>query len=348
MYRGYVIGLVIRQGIPPQDAEDVANDILLREIELDVIGQYNPEYYSEHQGRQIHVSFKSFLSNKVCLRVKGKRDQIQRRSSREPLICDSTVDDGGTRWIETFGGAVWDDYSELSTVEFVSRMREYLATVPRRSDTDACDLVALFDELLRQIKDEGQVTSKGLQETFGIGDSTAASWLARLRQIMTQAGDELPRPEPRVICGITLSLTEVHSAIAVLRASKGIMVKQPLQRAGHPLAKAPDGWYHQFSLEERKLFPELEVDPQTHKKPAGHVKLAVIHRLERMLGVGMADEPAPPEPTPSEVLTELGLGVEPEGEITPLELIEARLWQLGASDKDVAEILALAQAVSVS
>lgn len=337
-YRDYVVGLVRKLGIPAQDAEDVANDILARELEVGVLDMYDPEFVSVHKGEARKVTFRAFLSHRVSLRVRGKRDQIQRRAGREVLICDAPVDEGGSRWIDVFGGAIWDDYSELDAGEFVSRMREYLATVPRRSAEDSCDLVALFDELLRQINEEGQVTAKAIREHFGVEDTVASAWLARLRQIMTLAGDALPRPEPRVIGGVTLSLADVRTAITLLRDSRGIMVRQPLERAGHPLAGAQKDWYHAFAAEERKLFPELEVDPQTHKKPAGHVKLAVIHRLERMLGIGMADAEAVPEQSP-ELPAVPEAADEPP---TPRELLEARLWASGMHPEQVLECLSLA------
>lgn len=340
IYRDYVIGLVTKLGIPAQDAEDVTNDILERELAVGVIDMYNPDFTVSHQGQQKNVTFRAFLSARVSLRVRGKRDQIQRRTGRELLICDSPVDEGGTRWIEVFGGKQWDDYADLDATEFITRMRDYLATVPPRSPEDSCDLVALFDELLRQVREEGEVTAQAIQEHFGVTGTIAAAWLGRLREIMTQAGDVLPKPEPRVIGGVTLSLGDVQTAISILRDARGIMVRQPLERAGHPLAAAEDGWYHVFSLDERKLFPELEVDPQTHKKPAGHVKAAVIHRLERMLGIGMAEAEAVAEPELAAVVP-----AEPEDTDAPptaRDKLEARLWAAGMHPEQVLECLALA------
>lgn len=350
-YRDYVVGLVQRCGIPAQDAEDVANDILLRELEVNILGMYNPEHESEHQGIKRKVTFKAFLSARVALRCRGKRDAINRRTAREPLLCDSSAEDGA-RWIDIFGGADWDDYSALTEQEFLGRMRAHLARVPRRSEQDSCDLVALFDELVREVREEGEVTTASVRERFSVSDTTACAWIARLRQIMLGAGEDLPVPERHVISGVVLELADIRSAIDILRADKTIMVKQPLARAGHPLAKAKDPtWYHPFSKDERKLFPHLEVDPQTHKKPAGHVKLAVIHRLERMLGVAMAEAPdtsglpAPPgTDNPGQCAGTAGISepTVPEEPDIP-ELIESRLWQQGVAPQVVDEILAMVE-----
>ena len=114
-------------------------------------------------------------------------------------------------------------------------------------------------------------------------------------------------------------------------------MRQPLDRAEHVLSRAAKDWYHAFSKQERERFPELEVDPQTHKKPAGHVKLAVIRRLQRML-----DEGGPEVPVNSAGSIPV-TSTEPEPP-TPAEEFEAELWKLGASPGTVDRIIELAQA----
>lgn len=340
-YYDWVVGLVRRAGIPAQDVDDVAQDILEAEFKSGVLEMYDPEYQSEHQGKVVKVTFRSFLSSRVMLRCRGKRETITKRAMRELLLVDTT-DESGARWIDLFVGGEWDDYSEIDAKEFIDRMRAYLATVPRKSPQDSCDLLALFDELLHQVNETGEVSSAAIQERFGIADATATAWLARLRQIMTTAGD-LPAPEKHVIGGVTLTLPEIYEAISILQSAKGIMVHQPLSRAGHPLANAEKGWYHPFSKEERKAYPVLEVDPQTHQKPADHVKRAVLHRLQRMLGTGLAEVPA------QAGLAEVPAQAEPPAvpasaePISPLELIEARIWTIGGSQEDVEYVLAQVQ-----
>jgi DNA-directed RNA polymerase specialized sigma24 family protein len=355
MYGDYVAGLVRKQLGPAgaQDAEDVAQEILLAEFRQGVLEMYNPEHTVTHQGTVKKCTFRAFLSARVVTRCMGFRDKISRRTGRELLIADGAVDESGTRWIELFGGAAWDDYSELDAGEFIARMRSYLATVPRRSVLDKCDLVALFDELVAQVRETGEVTVARTGSRFGVSDATITAWLTRLRQLMSGAG-ELPPPEKHEIGGVPLSLPDIRHAIEILKSAKGIMVKQPLAAAGHPLSGAEEGWYHAFSKQEIRLYPELRIDPQTHKKPAGHVKLAVIHRLERMLGMGMAEAEAPAE-VPAESGPAAGsqgsgsdvrahvspLAAEPDPEPTVLELIESRLFRFGVPPAGVDEILAL-------
>ena len=211
-------------------------------------------------------------------------------------------------------GAACDDYSSLDAGEFITRMRGILAAVPPRSARDTCDLAALFDELVPEISETGGFTYAGIQARFGISGTTAGAWLSRLRGVLRQATG---RPLVTV-GGVALTADEVAAALKILREAKGIMVRQPLARAGHPLAEAEKGWYHPFAREEIRKFPALAVDPGTHRKPAGHVKAAVMHRLERILAevrrhcVRAARRLVP-------------VPAEPEPEATPEEEFEAAL-----------------------
>ena len=58
------------------------------------------------------------------------------------------------------------------------------------------------------------------------------------------------------------------------------MIRQPLSRAGNPLA-AMD--YHAIAAAERERFPELVLPGGTHGTPTPHEKTAVIHHLQRIL-----------------------------------------------------------------
>jgi hypothetical protein len=82
------------------------------------------------------------------------------------------------------------------------------------------------------------------------------------------------------IGGVTVHVTKIREALAILRESPGVMIRQPLSRAGNPLA-AMD--YHAVAAAEREQFPGLVLPPGTHKTPTPHEKTAVIHYLERIL-----------------------------------------------------------------
>ena len=82
------------------------------------------------------------------------------------------------------------------------------------------------------------------------------------------------------IGGMTVPARTAQEALAVLRESRGVMIRQPLLRAGNPLA---DMDYHAIAAEEREQFPELVLPGGTHSMPTAHEKIAVIHYLERIL-----------------------------------------------------------------
>ena len=356
----YMRGLVAKQpGIPPQAVDDVLANIVTRLLERDVLSMYDPAKTVTYKGRVIRVTFKAFLSSIVVRYVKGQRDKLGRQSRREALIMDRPQDQTGTTWAELFGGSWFDDYSHLDAQEFIDRMRAYLAMAPA-PEGEQFDLVELFDELVLQVQAHGAVHMPELKEHLGVTQTVAKARLGVLREVLSGTVAEAPPPSWEV-GGVTLGPVEVREAIAVLEGATGIMVRQPLAKAGHPLKDAAKGWYHAFSKEEVKLFPSIAIDPQTHRKPAGHVKVAVLHRLHRMLAeasricalepsvsvvrsAASASAQAPP-PVLSAASPVRRSAAEPD---SPRDLIEAELFMLGASPDKVDYILDLAGRLACS
>lgn len=323
-YFDYIVRQVRKYGIPAQDALDTADYIIERLVKTGALAQYDPDHLTEHQGRQVRTRFSTFLTAKVELYCRGERGRLGKRAAHELLIMDAPAEDGGAGDLL---GSAWDDYSSAEAEEFVSWMCARLAEVPPRSARDTCDLPALFREVARQVAEAGTVSYAPIQQRFGISGTTAGAWLSRLRQVMKPI---LGRPLT-VIGGVSLDMEQVATAVKILREAPGIMVKQPLARAGHPLDGAEEGWYHQFAQDEIHKFPGLAIEPGSHKKPAGHVKEAVIHRLERILAEAGSRPVRAPDP-------------EPEPEITAEEQLEAALWHLTCEAAEVDRIKELAQA----
>jgi DNA-directed RNA polymerase specialized sigma24 family protein len=337
-YYDLILGMVRKAGIPDQDAPDSAQYILERLARTDVIGQFDPEHVTVHQGKAVRTRFSTFLGAKVLLYCRGERGRLGRRASHELQILDAPSADGDP--LAGLLGSACDDYSRLDAAEFTARMRERLAAVPPRSSRDTCDLVALFDELVAEVAETGGYSYAGIQARFGISGTTAGAWLSRLRAVL---GSALGRPAVTV-GGVTLTHEQAAQAVKALREAPGPMVAQPLRKAGHPLAQAEKGWYHPFAAEEIRKYPSLAVEPGTHRKPAGHVKIAVIHRLERILAE--AGQPVPEIPAPRSAPDD-----EPEKPVTPEEEFEARLWRYIRDAGEMDELKALARrafAVSVS
>jgi hypothetical protein len=343
LYRDYIVGLVRKLGVPSQEADDVANDVILAELQarnregerVGILALFRPDHTVEVQGKQKTATFRAFLSARVELRVRGRREALTRRAGRELLIADKAVDGSGTTWMDLFGPSAEDDYSRVENEEWLAQVRDRLARVPRPDPSDSCDLLGLFDELMSVIRSDGKITGRAVQSRLGISAPVLSRGMDRLRSVLQGSGPVPARRESFVIGGVTLTAADIRSAVEILYAANrpgpmGIMVKQPLARAGHPLAQAEAGWYHPFAKEEIRNFPEIAVDQQTHRRPAGHVKIAVLHRLERMLGLA-DDNPRQPE--------EAAGSSEPivEPEPTPWDLIEAKIWAAGATDSAVVD-----------
>lgn len=332
---GFIYNLVRKlmgPGVNSQDAEDVAADIferLLTATNLDgqgILEQYSAGFTSARTGKP--VTWRGFLSGKVALYVRGKREQLTRRTGRELLLCDTQAGDGGERWVELFGGQVWDDYPSLTDAQFAERMRDYLASVPDGWNGDG-SLFQVFNEILERIKSGEPVTS-----VAGLSRKDTMAALARIRQVLSEA-DWVQQPAGQfVVGGVQLTPSEARDALDRLRAAKGNHVHRAL--TGHRLmTEGAKGWYHPFAAAELALFPECGVSAREGHvggAGAGHVKEAVIHGLARMLA-GVLEPEVPAES-------------EPETELSREELLEAELWHItGMDSAKVDAIIAAAQKV---
>lgn len=333
LYASYIRSIVRRHAaIPPQELDDITSEIMTRLLERDVLGMFDPAHHIEYDGKVVAPKFRTFLTNMVMLYVKSQRDKLGRYQKRNILKCDAPAGDGSVTWAEMFGGSWFDDYPSESDTEFVGRMRTYLAMLPPRTAHDKLNLVELFDEMLAEIYVDGQVSSKAIQARFSVSPSTASVWLAYLRQRLKEFAGETPltEREPVVVGGIVLTLADAQSALKVLAEDSYIMVRQPLVRAGHPLAGAAAGWYHEVAKAELKVYPECGTAAGSHKKAADHTKRAVIHWLERIL-----DEAGCPQVAAEPV-------TEPEEAPGPRDLLEAELWAAGLEAARVDKLLSLA------
>jgi hypothetical protein len=305
-----------------QDAEDAAADIMERLLVAvngegkNALQQYSSSFVSARTGQR--VTWRAFLSGKVALYMRGKREQVSKRNGREMLLCDTVTDGAGSRWVELFGGEQWDDYPSLDDNEFCERMRDYLAMLP---DTwgGPVSLFSVFSEIAGPLQRDEDVPP--LKE-LGLTRAQAGQALKELGGIIRDGvlGPKLGGKFE--VEGVALTAAELREAVELLKAAKGNHVHRPLARHRLQL-EGPKGWYHPFSAEERRLYPDCAIDQQTHKKPADHVKRAVIHRMERMLAEAGGWAAVP------EVTCEV---VVPEPEVTSDELLEAELWRIKGLD----------------
>lgn len=332
-YRPYVLRRVRQAGVAGQDADDVTNDIIVRLIKADVVGQYDPDYRAVHDGRQVPVKFSSFLTSKIDLHIRGKVDDLRRRRSRETLLCDAPADGKGTRWLEVCSNASRSDtYPSVEESAYVDGMRRWLLVTPNLSDRHRSKVLDLWDYLVAKVRVEDGYTYADIQRRFGVGSTTVTSLLRMLRaehEEYSLAGGR----EPMVsVGGVACTAVELRAAADVLAAAPGNHVLAPLQRERHKLARAEAGWYHRFADAEFLAYPEIEPAKGSHSGGhRGRVKCGVLHGLRRL-----ADELELPPPRLDSEETRVSFET-----VNVLDEIEAELWHIpGMTPQWVDRVLA--------
>lgn len=283
-YYGYVRRIVANTpAIPAQDAEDVAMEIMTRFVERDVVGMFDPDMKFRHDGQEIQARFRTFLTAQVALYVKGQRDKLGRQRKHETPVIDTPGEDGGPSLLDLFGGAE-DDLSALDAAEWIRQARAFLATVPKRSDRDRCDLVRLFDTMIDQVGRTGEVSTAETAARLGVSPAVTGRWVTWLRENLRQQAALSRRVK---IGGETYTLAHVRQATGLIKAVKGQphFPAQALFKAGSPLAGID---YHKIARLERAAHPECELPAGDHHKPAPHVLAAVVRHLDRVAPVPAA------------------------------------------------------------
>lgn len=300
---GTYIRKLVRQHLGPvasgEDVEDTVQYICEKIYARDVLGMYDPEDPSG-------AAWYTFLGRQVILYCRGQREDIGKRAKREPAQVDAPAGDGQVRWVDLYGPGEWDDYPVLDDDELVARLRAYLETVPDSwQPSGQVKLTDLFESVIETVRGGEKVNAASL----GLSPSAARAGLTALRRAL-QPVCRRPIVLPAFAGGtFTVTREQVTAAIEVLESSKkGTAVRQPLARAGSPLA-AMD--YHAVAVAERAHYAKLKGEGGSRHDHVGHVKPAVLHRLRRLL----AEDFAPPV-------------AEPELELPPTdeEMFESELW----------------------
>ncbi len=193
IYYPYVVALVKKNGISDRNKEDVAAEILTRLYERNFLALFNPDMTFTHGARTHKARFKTFLSYSVIGYCMSARDKETRLNNRENLLMDSPTSyfDIDSTWAEWWGVEATDSHEDeiLDMVEgneLVADIRAYLATIPRRNPSDRCDLVALFDAVVRQIASTGKISVKELKTMFDIKGTGINSWMWWLKGNLSQ------------------------------------------------------------------------------------------------------------------------------------------------------------------
>lgn len=204
-YYPYVVNLVNKNGIADDNKEDVASEILARFFERGFLEKFDPALVFSYAGQPRPARFKSFLSKFVLTYVRGHYDKQKRLRTREIMLCDHVMSGFygiGVRWVDVYGEAHPDHQDEVlegwMERQLVVGLRNFLADVPRKSVYDRCDLVALFDAVMVQVRDKGEYDITELKEIFGVSSTAMHTWVWWLKQNIAEAlGHPVPAKRPR-------------------------------------------------------------------------------------------------------------------------------------------------------
>ncbi|WNN95037.1 DNA binding protein [Microbacterium phage Magritte] len=193
-YYVYVLRLLVQQGIERQDAEDVAQILFIKMDEKGLLERFDPEHGTTGQP----AVFTTLLSGFVLkyMRHYKHRQLLARR--REPQYLDAPRTEGieGTGkadssysgpWIDVYGPHFEDEYTELTDTEFRVSVRAHLATASTGRKDSQLDLVALFDEIDRQVEMDGKYSTTELMSVFSVTRTTIHNWLEKLRVEVAKA-----------------------------------------------------------------------------------------------------------------------------------------------------------------
>lgn len=264
-YYPYAINFVIKFGaIKPDDAPDVVHSIWVRLLATDALGQFNPAYESEHDGRVYGARFEKFLCAKLDLYVRHYR-AVQNKRRREIPI--SNEPDRVSIFDMLLGTDDADLFNGLEEELLISRVANYLRRVPKRRPSDKLELERLWLQVVAHVRFDGKVHVKELAAQLAVTDTCLKSWLKVLSKHARAAieGAEPPLP-PQVVRtvvtpdtlimfgGTKVTVADISLGLETLRASGSNMIKQPLAAAKNPLAICD---YHGVCSSYRNSVPEF-------------------------------------------------------------------------------------------
>lgn len=166
-------------GIDPQDAEDIASEIIARFAACDWLPRYDPAL----------GPFRTFLLRgfvePIC---RTWRDRQHRRHARECLAGD-LVD---MAWL----GAPMPDPSDEVT-DLLDMQRWTTQLLNRLMDEDQWRAVSVLDTVVTDGSEMGCVSVTALAYQLGVSQTTAYAWWWRTRALVAEhLGRELPAKRP--------------------------------------------------------------------------------------------------------------------------------------------------------
>lgn len=181
-YYPYVKNLIVKYGVPYDQAEDVAMILLEKVIQHDLLNQFDDERIGTN-GRPVH--FKTFFSGFILSYVRHLVEKINKSTFREPQYVDLPVRDsentlsGSYPWLDAWGFVHEDDLTLIEYEMLLSRIRGHLSTLPVRNKKN---FSLLFDLMLMQMDDKGKLNKRELSELFEVSEALVYGWIKQLAE----------------------------------------------------------------------------------------------------------------------------------------------------------------------
>lgn len=182
-FMGLVMRTVIDGGIDPQDARDVAHDILCRVIERDLLPAYDPTLRHDTPSGQRTARFATWLAAVVKAYLPHHRTRQKRHTTREgtPLV---RTDDEGTEF-PIHDAIVADHADAIAERDAHDRVVRILDDVPVRGTRDLARAMRI---LAAQVEAEGRISRRHLAAEMGVSVNTAQNIIADVIDHLTARG----------------------------------------------------------------------------------------------------------------------------------------------------------------
>jgi hypothetical protein len=194
LHRDYfptVVRLVAKAGVWAQNVDDVAMGLMVKFLEIDILGQYRPQHtYSDGTVRS--VKFTTFLTHLVLLYTRHPRHRLNVHYQREINVVTDQFYQGEFDPQEEQGPSpdeVLDRLEYVDMLYFVSTALGRLQA-SRRSDLK---MDTLFLCVADQIEQTGKINVQQLALRFSVSATSIRAWLKRLEEEVHALGLHLEK-----------------------------------------------------------------------------------------------------------------------------------------------------------
>jgi DNA-directed RNA polymerase specialized sigma24 family protein len=194
-YYGLIHQLVRQGGIDEQDAADVANEILLRFMERDYLGVFEPGLMFDTPAGPRESRFRGFLVSIVKKYLRGYVGRQRRRRHHEPVRCEAPVTHHGESpmepqlWIEVFGIQDERAYEVVEDrIDYGLLVAHAQLVLEAHQGASRVSLAWVFTRAIEQIESEGSINRRELADELGVTTTSVGTAIMKIRGVFAEYG----------------------------------------------------------------------------------------------------------------------------------------------------------------